>query len=103
MSDGVSVALALHVMAVPEKAGTRDIARSHHQVSRHDASINFAKMSWSLAAPKTPHREPQTYQLSQDNTAYIVPDDHGALRIVHELNPDKHIELGRIGKLTTST
>ncbi|KAH4811539.1 hypothetical protein HBH61_091280 [Parastagonospora nodorum] len=53
-------------------------------------------MSWSLAAPKTPHAEPQTYQLSEDKTAHIVHDDHGALRVVHELNPDKHTELGRI-------
>lgn len=76
-------------------------ARSHRQVSRHDASINFAKMSWSLAQPETPHTEPQTLQLSEDKIAHIVHDEHGALRAAHEVDLARHKKLGRIGKLTT--
>jgi predicted transcriptional regulator len=74
-------------------------ARSHRQLSRHDASTNLANMSWSLAAPKTPGLESQISQLRNDHSTYIVVDDTGSLRVVHELHPDDaQAVLGRIGK-----
>jgi hypothetical protein len=74
-------------------------ARSRRQLSRHDASTLSTKMSWSLAAPKTPGAEPRTYQLREKGTTSIVfVDAQGSLGVVPELHPGAHTELGRISK-----